>query len=191
MSQLERSLVLFVGDERRVESLAPFWDSLTAEQIEGIEAVSMDMWEPYIRSTSDHLPEAERKIVFDKFHISRLLTEAVDEVRKREHRALLAEGKGWLKGTKYLWLRNPANFSWAAWRRFQRMMRSHNLQTARAWAIKENFMTLFDYRYLAVARKHFAAWYRWARRSRLEPIRRVERWSPFLGQSGGFAKVGS
>jgi len=173
VSDLDCSRVLFVGEERRVESLDPFWADLTDRQLEAIEAVSMDMWDPYIRSTVDHLPGAEGKIVFDKFHIARQLTKAVDMVRKREHRELMAEGKGYLKGTKYLWLRNPENFSWSAWRRFLQNLRTRNLKTARAWAIKENFMTLFDYRYLAVAQKHFKAWYRWARRSRIEPIKQV------------------
>lgn len=175
VSDLEHSRVLYVGDERRTESLDPFWSGLTGEQLESIEAVSMDMWDPYIRSTLDHLPEAEGKIVFDKFHVARQLTEAVDTVRKREHRELMAEGKGWLKGTKYLWLRHPENFSWSAWRRFHQNLRTRNLKTARAWAIKENFMTLFDYRYLGVAQKHFESWYRWARRSKLEPIKQVAR----------------
>jgi transposase len=48
----------------------------------------MDMWEPYVQSTRAHLPGAEAKIVFDKFHVVKHLHDAVDQVRRGEHRAL-------------------------------------------------------------------------------------------------------
>jgi hypothetical protein len=63
------------------------------------------MWDPYIKATRDGLPDGEHRIVFDRFHIMRDITEAVDMVRKQEHRALLREtGASILTGTKYLWL---------------------------------------------------------------------------------------
>jgi transposase len=52
-------------------------------------------------------------------------------------------------------------------------MRKRQLKTARAWMLKEDFMALFDHVYPAVAERHFHAWYRWARRSRLEPMRKL------------------
>jgi len=48
----------------------------------------MDMWEPYVQSTRAHLPGADSKIVFDKFHLVKHLHDAVDHVRHGEHRAL-------------------------------------------------------------------------------------------------------
>jgi transposase len=64
--------------------------------------------EPYVPSTRMHLPEADDKIVFDKFHVVKHLHEAVDRVRRGEHRALKREGDERLTGSKYLWLRRPA-----------------------------------------------------------------------------------
>jgi transposase len=46
----------------------------------------MDMWDPYLDSVRAHLPEADEKIVFDQFHVAKHLGEAVDQVRRREHR---------------------------------------------------------------------------------------------------------
>jgi transposase len=80
----------------------------------------MDMWEPYIKSTHQYLPDAASKIVFDKFHVALHLNKAVDLVRRQEHHELMGEGKTWLKGTKYDWLRNPDNFSLKATRAFNR-----------------------------------------------------------------------
>ncbi|MFN9368666.1 MAG: transposase, partial [Planctomycetia bacterium] len=60
--------------------MAPHW----------VEAVAMDMWEPYIQSTLEAVPLASSKIVFDRFHVMQHMTEAVDVVRRRENRLLTA-----------------------------------------------------------------------------------------------------
>jgi transposase len=175
VTDLGRSRVLYVADDRRQESLDGFWAQLAPTELAAIEAVAMDMWEPYIASTRAHLPEADRKIVFDKFHIAQHANEAVDEVRRVENRALVAEGYDWLVGTKFDWLRHPARFALGAWREFVGFVRQTKLKTGRAWALKEMLMTVWDYVYPGAAERHFEAWYAWAIRSRLEPIKRVAR----------------
>src|SRR5947207_13760329 len=69
VNDLDRSRVLYVAEDRTQSSLDGFWPTLTAEQRDGIEAVAMDMWDPYIASTKANLKDADSKIVFDKFHI--------------------------------------------------------------------------------------------------------------------------
>jgi transposase len=48
-------------------------------------------------------------IVFDRFHVMRHMTEAVDIVRRRENRLLGADDDDRLKGTKYLWISTKEN----------------------------------------------------------------------------------
>lgn len=48
--------------------------------------MAMDMWDPYVSSVRAHLPGAEGKIVFDKFHMAKHLGEAVDQVRRKENK---------------------------------------------------------------------------------------------------------
>jgi len=67
-------------------------------QRDNIEAVAMDMWEPHIQSVRTHLPHGGAKIVFDKFHIVKHLHEAVDKVRRTEHRVLLRQADQRLGG---------------------------------------------------------------------------------------------
>ncbi|OFV80017.1 MAG: hypothetical protein A2W26_01410 [Acidobacteria bacterium RBG_16_64_8] len=172
VSDLDRSRVLYVANDRRRESLDGFWTSLPVAQREAIEGVAMDMWEPFIQSTLAHVAGAETKIVFDKFHVAKHLNEAVDAVRKQEHRELLAGGQSWLTGTKYDWLRHPANFTDRAWYAFARL-KARALKVARAWALKETAMQLWDLHYPGAADRNFRAWFRWARRSHLEPMKRV------------------
>ena len=174
VNDLEGSRVLYVGEDRRRSSLDGFWESLTAEQLSSIEAVAMDMWDPYVASVREHLPEADRKIVYDKFHIAQHLGKAVDRVRRKENKTLKAAGDDRLAGTRYDWLRNPAAMEPKDRREFAELRKS-GLKTARAWALKETAMALFSYVYERPTRKHFRWWYNWAVRCRLEPIIEVAR----------------
>ena len=111
VADLERHRVLYLAEDRKQESLDGFWATLTPAQREGIQAIAMDMWEPYIQSTQASLPTAETKIVFDKFHVAKHLHTAVDQVRQAEHRALKQDGDARLTSTKYLWLMRPKDMS--------------------------------------------------------------------------------
>jgi len=172
VNDLTRSRVLYVAEDREQSSLDGFWPTITAEQQASIEAVALDMWDPYVASVRGHLPKAEEKMVFDKFHIAKHLGEAVDRVRRQEHKVLKAEGDERLKGTKYDWLRNPASMEGEQKREFAELRKSE-LKTARAWALKETAMDLYDYVYEKPARRHFHWWYNWAVRSRLQPMKEV------------------
>jgi transposase len=99
----------------------------------------------------------------------RYVTEAVDQVRRQEHKALQAENDLRLKGTKHLWLWNEENVP--EWRRAEfEALRDAKLKTSRAWAIKETLRDFWTYIYPKCAEKYFTAWYFWATHSRLTPI---------------------
>ena len=166
--------VLYVADERKKASLQSYYDTLSENQKAGIESVSMDMWPAYINTTLENLPDAERKIAFDKFHVAKYLNEAVDRVRRQEHKALMSEGWEDLKGTKYDWLTNLRNLSRKRQCEFK-VLRASTLKTARAWAIKDLAMHLWDYVSRTWAEKRWKQWLSWAVRSRLEPIKKVAR----------------
>jgi transposase len=169
---LDRGHVLYVGDDRKQETLERFYRQLTPEQLDGIEAVAMDMWDPYAAATRKYVPRAAEKIVFDKFHISKHLNDGVDKVRRQEHKQLQSSDDDRLKGTKYSWLKSPHNFTHKSWRDFGPLRKS-KLRTARGWAIKETFRHFWEYTYPKSAEKFFTRWYSWATRSRLAPIKKV------------------
>ena len=169
VNDLARGRVLYVAKDRKQSSLDGFWPTLTKKQLGWIAGVALDMWDPYEQSIRAHLPEAEEKMVFDKFHVAKHLSEAVDKVRRGEHQVLAKKGDERLKGTKYHWLKGRDKFDRSQWREFCRLRRG-NLKTSRAWALKEQAMKLWDFRYVQAARKHFNWWYRWATHSRLKPM---------------------
>lgn len=174
VSDLERGTVEFIADDRKTSSLDAYYQSLTVRQKAGIRAVAMDMWDPFIGSTWEHLPHAGRKIVFDRFHVMKHMTEAVDAVRKAEHRRLLAEGDGTLKRTKYLWLFSEENVPERYGEWFARL-KAMNLKTGRAWAIKESLRELWSYQRKGWAKRFWDEWYFWATHSRLKPVLKVAR----------------
>jgi transposase len=170
VTDLTTPRVLYVADDRKRESLEGFWVlGLTDAQRAQIQGIAMDMWEPYVQATLARIPDAAQKIVFDKFHVAKHLNEAVDRVRRAEARELKQQGDDRLVGTKYTWLRHPDAFTAGAWRDFHALRTSH-LKVARAWALKETVLQLWDYSYAGAARTFFRRWYFWATHSRLAPI---------------------
>jgi transposase len=167
LSDLEQSRVLDVVEERTTEAAAQLWSTLTPEQKKSIEAVAVDMWEPFIQSIQQAVPEAD--IVHDKFHVSKYLGEAVDKVRRQEHKELLAQGDETLKGTRQLWLYNPQNFSPEQRKEFA-ALKDQQLKVARAWAAKELFTRFWTYQEEGWARRFFKDWFGWVSRSRLKPM---------------------
>lgn len=174
VSDLDNSTVLYVADDRKRSSLEGFFDELEPPELISIEAVAMDMWKPYITVVEDNLWEAEKKICFDKFHVAKHLGDAVDKVRRGENRELLAHSDRTLVGSRYTWLQNPENMS-ARGAGALDQLKNRVLKTARAWAIKEHAMCLWNYASRGWARRAWEGWIAWAVRSRLEPIKKVGR----------------
>lgn len=169
-----RTTVQYVGQEREQASLDAFWQSLTPEQLAGVQAVGMDMWEPYVQSTLSHVPGAPAKIVHDPFHLVKAMNEAVNDVRKSEHRRLQAQGDDILKSTRQLWLYGLENVPAKHAQRFEQVWKL-NLETSRAWMLKETFRSFWLCESVKAAQKYFAKWYSRAIRSRLAPVKKVAR----------------
>lgn len=169
---LERDRVWWVGDHRSRETLDRFYTEAMANHLEEIEEVVMDMWSPYIRSTRENVPNGERKIVFDKFHVVGHLVQAVDRVRRQEQATLHKQGDDRLKGTKYSWMKGALTRS-AKDKRQIRMLSRAGLKVGRAWAIKEAALKLWNYQSETWARKYFQRWYFWATHSQLPPINKA------------------
>lgn len=171
---LEEGTVEHIAEDRKQESLEGYYAGLAQEQLDGIEAVAMDMWEPYIQATRARVPDAAEKIVFDRFHVMGHVAKAVDTVRKQEHRERMASGDDTLKGSKYLWLYSRENVPARRRDEFNALMRQA-LKVGRAWAIKEALRRLWHYVSPASGWKFWKRWYFWATHSRLTPIRKAAR----------------
>ncbi|MEE9404025.1 MAG: ISL3 family transposase [Algisphaera sp.] len=168
MTDIDASRVLEVTPGHDESSADVLWDSIGEETAHQVEAVAMDMWWSFENSTSKKAPQAA--IVHDRFHISKMLNDGVDKVRKQEHRLLLKENDKTLTGTKYLWVSNPENLNEKQWASFE-SIKDLNLKTSRAWAIREQFRFFWEYTYTQNARKFFKKWWHWVARCQLKPMK--------------------
>lgn len=174
VNALGEARVLDVIDDRTEDSLNAFWSQYGAEELARVEKVAMDMWPPYIASTRKHLTIADEKIVFDKFHIMKHLGDAVDKVRRQEHRELRIDGDQRLAKTRYLWLTHPERLEGDARARIESLRRG-SLRTGRAFRYKEHASHLWGYIRRGMAVRVWRQWLHGALRSALIPIRIVAR----------------
>lgn len=169
ISDLVLGHVEWIGDDRKAETLGNYLTQFDMAQREAVQAVAMDMWKAYALAIRTHIPDADRKIVYDRFHAMQEVTEAVDRVRKRENQVLTKGDDHRLKGTKYFWLRNLGNVSHRH-RRWFAALRRMNLKTARAWQIKEMLRRFWSLTTERGAIRFWRSWFFWATHSRLQPV---------------------
>jgi len=131
--------------------------ALERQQRSSVKCVTMDMWDGFVAAVRSTLPQAA--IVFDRFHISRYLGEAVNQTRIQESKSLAGQGNRSLKGSKFFWAYSAERVSAKLHHRYGHLLES-NLATAKAWALKETFRGFFDLENPEEGRAFFLAWCR-------------------------------
>jgi transposase len=166
---IDERRVAFVADGRSADTVRQFADHLEAKggDASRIKQVCVDMSAAFIRGVTDNLTEAE--ITFDRFHVMKLLAEAIDEVRRAE-----VKGRAELRGTRYLWTKNAPNLT-AKQTSVLDTLSSTNLKTARAWRMRLAFQDIYKAHDREWAEAFFDKWINWAKRSRLEPMKAIAR----------------
>lgn len=172
LSDLDQSRVLEVVPGNDTQSGCELWKSLPEEQRKAVKAAAMDMSAGFAAATRIEAPHTE--IVYDKYHVSAKLNEAVNAVRRKEHRELSKEGDERLKGSRQLWLYDPVNLDDARQDIFAELV-ADNLRTSRAWFHKENFREFWSQEGRWAGEGYFKQWYAKAIGSKLEPIKKVAR----------------
>lgn len=166
--------VEYIAYDRKKESMDEYYRTLTEGDLSNITAVSMDMWDPFMSSTMEYVPDAESKIVFDRFHVMKHVNEAVDTTRKQENKELQKSGMADLKGTRYIWLYALENLPDKYREQYNELKRS-NLQTGKAYSMKENIRDLWNAPSIESARKYWDSWYNWIIHSSVGAMKDVAR----------------
>ena len=167
---LERRVLLWVGDERTEEAVRPFFTKeMGLRRCRTLQIVCMDMWAAYANLVREHAPKAQ--ILFDRFHIVKHLNEAVDAVRRDLWRRLTAKERTTFKGTRWLLLKNPWNLTGNQKERLSTLVQ-WNTPLVRAWYLKEAFQLFWDYKQPWRAKQHLTNWIHSAMRSKLEPFKK-------------------
>jgi transposase len=169
LTDVDGKRVLDVVPGRKLDDAKQLLGTLTSEQRQGVRAVVIDMWPAYMSAVRE-MTGAD--IVHDKFHVSKYLNEAVDRVRRAEHKRLSEQGDSPLKGTKFLWLKSLHDKRCSEARALRRLY-AICLKTGRAWSIKETFAAFWDYHHVQSAENYLNAWVARTRRSNLPPMMEV------------------
>jgi transposase len=167
MTDNVRKRVIDVAENRDEDAVDTLWQGLSDEQRKNVQSVCIDFWKAYISGVHRHAPQAD--IVFDRFHVTKYLNEAVDKVRKKEHRDLCRRKDNCLAKTKYLWLKNPENWTTKDENRYA-VLSKNQLAVGRAWNRKELFREFWSLTSVEEAEVFFKRWYFSATHSRLKPI---------------------
>jgi transposase len=162
--------LLWVGQERTVETFEKFFAMIGPDIASKIEFVCSDMWKPYLKVIREKCSQALH--VLDRFHIVAKMNDAVDDVRAEEARKLKAAGHEILKHTRWCLLKRQENLTDD--QRFRlRDLLYYNLKTVRAYLLKEDFQQFWDYNSPTWAGKFLDDWCRQTMRSRIEPMKKI------------------
>jgi transposase len=140
---LQSGAVVFVGDGKGADALKPFWKRLKASRAR-VEAAAIDMSAAYYQAVTENLPDAA--VVFDWFHIVKLLNDKLSALRRELHREALDRlHKDVLKGTRWLLLKRPENLDEKKNER-QRLQEALKLNEslATAYYLKEELPLLWE-----------------------------------------------
>ena len=165
---LEDHKILFATEGKDASTVKRFKQDLTDHNgdPDAIEEICSDMSPSFISGVEDCFPNAH--LTFDKFHIMKVINDAVDEVRRQERKDCPE-----LSRTRYIWLKNPSNLKLSQSETLEELtVKKLNLKTSRAYHIKLNFQELFN-QPVENAEKYLKKWYFWATHSRLEPIKKA------------------
>ena len=170
VSDLIRGRPIWVGREGRTEAdMDLFFRELGDKKSARIELAAMDMWKVFRNSVTNNAPNA--RIVFDKFHIIRHLSKALDEVRRAEYKRLSGKDRTYIKGQRYTLLSRRENLSLDGRRALKKLL-SANRRLNTAYLLKESFGQLWDYLTERGARAFFDRWKDSLKWQRLKPYQK-------------------
>jgi transposase len=161
---LDQSKVIFATEGKDSASIGRFSNDFHDHggDPDSVREVCCDMSPAFIDGVGQCLPNAQ--ITFDRFHVMKIMSEAVDKVRRQEQ----SERKE-LKRSRYIWLKNPENLTVKQFHQLEQLSQ-RNLKTVRAYQIRLNLREFWD-QPPSQAEDYLKRWYFWATHSRLEPVK--------------------
>ncbi len=169
----DRRRVVWAREGRSAEALEEFFKELELDRCFNIKEVTIDMSAAYLRAIEDWLPQAT--VIFDRFHVQRLASDAVDEVRRSIVREIDdAEEASAVKGTRFTLFKNPWDLTRSEKQKLS-TLQEKNERLYRAYLLKETLARALDYLQPKRATDTLRDWLSWASRSKLKPFVKAAR----------------
>lgn len=168
-----RKRLLWIGQHRRAKTLLQFFRWFGKDRTAALTFICSDMWKPYLKVVAKKAGRAVH--ILDRFHIAKHMSDAIDQVRRAEVRALREQGRQpLLTKTRWLLLKRPANQTREQRARLRDLVQ-HNLRAVRAMLLRELFDPFWHYRSVTWAEGWLDEWCRRVMHSRIEPMKKVAR----------------
>lgn len=148
--------VVWLGKDRTAETLMDFFDGMSDAQKQALQAIAMDMWNPYILAVQTKAPHVQ--IVFDLFHVVAAFNQVIDKVRNDEYRKASDEDKAVFKGAKYLLLKNKKKIRRRKHREHLRRLLELNQTISTMMILKDLLKQIWGYRRRGWAARRIAEW---------------------------------
>lgn len=163
--------LLWIGKDRKTKTLLRFFLDFGKENTKHIKVVCSDMWKPYLKVIAKKLPQALN--ILDRFHIMKKFNDALDDVRIDEVKKLEREGyEPVLKKSRWLIAKRPENLTEKQKPHLKELLK-YNLQSVRAYLLREDFQHFWEYKSPAWAKKFLDEWLRKTILSQIEPMKKV------------------
>lgn len=165
--------LLWVTTDRTEKSLEQFFDVMGKQILPTLKYVCSDMWAPYLAVVGRRAGEAVH--ILDRFHIMAHFNKAIDEVRAGEARRLKKDGyEPVLKNSRWSLLKRRSNLTSKQTVKLRELLK-YNLQTTRAYLLREDFQRFWTYSSAHWAGKFLDEWTKRTMRTRIDPMKRVAR----------------
>lgn len=160
---IDTKRVLYATEGKGAETVLTFKGYLEHKGVPStqIKEFCSDMSPAFISGITEFFPHAS--ITFDKFHVMKMVNEAVDTVRKEEQKETPL-----LKKTRYLWLKNQVNLKHDQQEKLLKL-KDTNLKTAKAYRLKLALQDLWSIPQI-LADVYLNEWIQWTKRTRLQPM---------------------
>lgn len=160
---LKKARVIHIEKGKRRSVFKNFRDILS-ERVnpDKIQYISMDMYPAFKGGAREYFPNA--KIVYDRFHIVKMMNDAIDKVRRKEYQTNKDQGK-----TRFMWLKNPENLSNREVAKIQ-SIKDLDTKTAKAYRFKLGLQRLWEIKNVEVARQYLEKWHYWGTHSNIKEV---------------------
>lgn len=169
VTDLLTGVVVWAGEGKSAETLGAFFELLGPRRRASISVVCMDMSGAFKKAVQEWLPDAD--IVYDRFHVVKLLLDAIDEVRREACREAGGAAKKALKDTRFALLRNPKHLQ-PQDKAAIALVEASNRRLFRAYELRVSFEDLWSLDDEDNARSFLARWTRSALLSRIPALRK-------------------
>jgi transposase len=167
---LELNGVIWVGLNRKKETLDEFFNEIGEQKQALVELVVVDMWDPYIASIREYCPDAD--IVIDKFHIVKKANEALDNIRKKEFANANEKERLNMKRKRFIILKRNKNLNEKQRERLSELMRNNDT-LYKSYLLKEQISDIFDEKDYENALKRLNEWTDNVFESEIEPFKKM------------------